>query len=677
MGETFVTENVLSRSIAQLRRALGDDAKEARYIETVPTRGYRFVAELSEDGAGANQSAVPRGRETAVPLETAPLVPIEHPVRPRQVLRHGYLLFSLALVVCLGAAATYLIRSRSTLQHVQVASATQITSSHGIAFCPTFSPDNTEIAYSTDRGQGFEIFRRSLTSGAKELQITSDEGQNVQPAWSPDGKLIAYFSKVRGGIWLVPALGGTPRRLTDFGSHPAWSRDAQWIAFQSSVLEDVAADNMGVALPSMIWKIRADGTDAGQITHPGVPEGGLGAPSWSPDSAHITFISTRPNAVWSIGADGKGLEKLADSGYRYYDPIYSPDGKSVFFGAVAVAGGDVSIYGLSQVRVSPEISAPLEKPVAVFNSSGFHVKNLSFSADGKKIVYAALNMTSSLQSLQVSSSGESAGESPSLASETGCRLGLEAFSPDGSHIAYQSCFGRAGSPTQIWLMDKDGHEARQLTLGPQGSGSPMWNPDGRHILFFSSTEGKKLLSVNIETLQQAPAMTISIPLSTGALSPDGTQLAIGSQANGVLNTWVMDIASGKLKKLTFEKEEAAYPSWSPDGKFIAVEVRRGADNSIMILPSAGGPMTQLTPYEGEQWSDGWSPDGDKVLFAKQEGDGSWNIWWVSRSTKIEKQLTHYTNRNAFVRYPVMSPRGNQIVYERTETTGNIWMLQLK
>src|SRR5262245_59853427 len=49
--DTFVTENALTRLVALLRKALGDDAKEARYIETVPTRGYRFVAPLRQDPA--------------------------------------------------------------------------------------------------------------------------------------------------------------------------------------------------------------------------------------------------------------------------------------------------------------------------------------------------------------------------------------------------------------------------------------------------------------------------------------------------------------------------------------------------------------------------------------------------------------------------------------------------
>jgi hypothetical protein len=74
---------------------------------------------------------------------------------------------------------------------------------------------------------------------------------------------------------------------------------------------------------------------------------------------------------------------------------------------------------------------------------------------------------------------------------------------------------------------------------------------------------------------------------------------------------------------------------------------------------------------------GWASDGDKILYAKPGNDLIWNIWSVSRSTKIEKQLTHYAKTNTYVRYPTMSLHGNQIVYEYTETTGNIWMMQFK
>ena len=95
------------------------------------------------------------------------------------------------------------------------------------------------------------------------------------------------------------------------------------------------------------------------------------------------------------------------------------------------------------------------------------------------------------------------------------------------------------------------------------------------------------------------------------------------------------------------------------------------------MPSDGGAPTELTPYHGQHWLRDWSPDNDKVLYAKPGEDMIWNIWSVSRSTKIEKQLTRYTKTNAYVRYPTMSSRGNQIVYEYTESTGNIWMIEFK
>ena len=120
-----------------------------------------------------------------------------------------------------------------------------------------------------------------------------------------------------------------------------------------------------------------------------------------------------------------------------------------------------------------------------------------------------------------------------------------------------------------------------------------------------------------------------------------------------------------------------FPAWSPDGKLIAAQMKRGEDTHIVMLADSGGPLTQLTFHHGQSWPHSWSPDGDQVIFARQETNKLWNVWGVSRSTKKEKQLTHYSKLDAYVRYPAISPRGDQLVYEYTESTGNIWMLELK
>jgi Tol biopolymer transport system component len=71
-----------------------------------------------------------------------------------------------------------------------------------------------------------------------------------------------------------------------------------------------------------------------------------------------------------------------------------------------------------------------------------------------------------------------------------------------------------------------------------------------------------------------------------------------------------------------------------------------------------------------------SPMRKLIVFAG-ERDGVWIIWWVSRRDKTEKQITDCTKTNSYVRYPTWSPRGDQIVYEYTETTGNIYVMRMK
>ena len=661
-GDAFVTENVLSRAIAQLRKALADDAKDARYIETVPTRGYRFIATVD-----VTEPQSPGGKSfSAAPTQEK---------KNRAWLYRS--LLALPVMACLIVGSFAVVRWLSGSRYLQVLNTTQITTSSGLSMHPTFSPDGKAMAYSADHGKGFEIFVRQLAPGGKEIQITADGGQNMQPAWSPDGSLIAYASRVRGGIWLIPALGGTSRQLVQSGAHPAWSYDGQWIAYQSAPRNDLGAQNTGVFPPSTVWVIRPDGSGARQVTHPGSPEGGHGAPSWSPDGKHLVFVSGsyRGSEVWAIGIDGTGLVCLAPFARGHYDPVYAPDGQSVLWGGVK--GG--SDYALWQARVSPQTSVLLEPPVQITNTAGIIVKNLAISGDGKKLLYSGQIQTSILESLPLSAAGAPSGEPVALMSNSGCRTSLPAFSPDGSRLALCTC--RGGLTGEIWLMNVDGTNLEQLTTSPPDfeAVAPTWYPDSRRVLFLRApAKGPSALySVDIETRRPVRVADLDQDISRFELSPDGTQLVFASSVRGVINLWLMDMANGKPRQLTFDKEMVGFPAWSRDGKFIAAEVRRGEDTNIAVISSGGGPLTQLTFGHGEHWLYSWTPDGDKILFAAQPPNGIWNLWSVSRSTGAQLQLTHYTKPNSFVRYPAASPRGNQIVYEYSESSGNIWMMEFK
>ena len=136
-------------------------------------------------------------------------------------------------------------------------------------------------------------------------------------------------------------------------------------------------------------------------------------------------------------------------------------------------------------------------------------------------------------------------------------------------------------------------------------------------------------------------------------------LAFNSAEGGAINIWTAPVEGGPPKQLTFEKELGGFPSWSPDGKFLAFDLKRGDDTQVATVPSGGGPLIQLTSDHGLSWPYDWSPDGDKIVFAGLR-NGIWNIYWVSRRDKTEKQLTNYSKLNSLRPLPhlVASRRSN-------------------
>jgi TolB protein len=227
-------------------------------------------------------------------------------------------------------------------------------------------------------------------------------------------------------------------------------------------------------------------------------------------------------------------------------------------------------------------------------------------------------------------------------------------------------------------MNADGSNQIQLTTNEGGNLIPSWFPDMEQIAYVSKRTGHYTLwAINLNTKREKMLLDLTDDLDYARLSPDGKQIVFNfKRGDGVINIWTASLAGGEPKQLTFDKELMGFPSWSPDGKHIAFPMKRGDDTHVMIMPSEGGTPEQLTFDKGQSWVYDWSPDGDKILFAGFR-DGIWNIRWVSRSTKKQQQLTNYTKLNSFVRYPAWSPKGDQIAYEYSETTGNIWVADLK
>jgi eukaryotic-like serine/threonine-protein kinase len=569
-------------------------------------------------------------------------------------------------------------KSSNTASPFKALKSKQVTAWAGLDFYPSFSPDGNSVVYSSDHDGSFEIYVKQLTPGGREIKLTSDGQQNLQPVWSPDGQRIAYHSSKRGGIWVVPAFGGAPKQLTDSGSRPAWSPDSSSIAFQSQSAIDFQPNSPNIPPPSTIWVVAAAGGTPKQVTRDNGPGDGHGAPCWSPDGRRIAFVAVDMGSVeseiWSVARDG-AEPKLLTGGIKKhssnFDPVYSPDGRSIYFTGV-ISGRS---WGVLRLPVSPETGEATGEPV-VIKETGFTIyRNLRISAEGKRLVYGALGMTSNLWSVRVSPTGEAAGQPLTLTQDTTFRKSNPAFSPDGKRIAYQRFV--IGDYHDIWLMDADGKNQTQLTTDPGSELFASWLAQGDKIAFlYSDPQQTNLRSIEVQTGREEILLDLTPEMGQPQLSADGKYLAYFTKKDGATNVWTISLDDKTPKQLTFDKGLAGWPHWSPDGQFIAYESRQNNDSHLMTIPREGGEPRQLTSDAGQSFTGGWSPDGSKISFAGYRNN-LWNIWWVTRDGQSRKQVTSNTKLNVFVRYPAWSPLGNQIVFEYAEVKGNVWIMDLE
>ena len=554
----------------------------------------------------------------------------------------------------------------------------QITNWSGLDDFPSLSPDGNTVTYCSDHNGSFEIYVKQLTPGAKEIQLTNDGGQNFQPAFSPDGQYIAYYSKQRGGISIIPASGGEARQITDFGSHPAWSPDGTQIAFQSNPLNDLGAFARNALPPSTIWVAQVlGGALPRQLTQPETLPGGQGSPAWSPDGKRIAFEVDTYNLsyIWTVAADGsdsKAVFPQTEPSSLGYAPIFAPDGKSLLY--------HKENGTMVQVRINPATGEAVGEttPLTSIAQAPSSVRRVSFSADGKKIAYNVLRRVDSISSVPLQTkTSEAAGTPNVIVSNTTSRNNFPVFSSDGKRLAYSTC-SIGGTGCDIWLANADGTKQTQLTTSENNELLPSWFPDGEHIGYLSDRNSNpSFWSINLNTKREQMLLDAKSNFEYARLSPDGKRIVFNDFQEGVTNVWTASLlGDGELKQLTFDKEMMGFSAWSNDGKLLAFQVKRGDDTHIMVMPSEGGTPEQLTFDKGQSWVFGWSPDNDKILFAGLRG-GFWNVWWVSRTTKKQRQLTDYKKLNSFVRYPSWSPLGDQVVYEYSETTGNIWVADLR
>lgn len=676
--DTAVTDHALTRVVAQLRRVLGDEAREARYLETVPTRGYRWVKHVEQGDAPAPEAP------TSAPGTPAPsLAPGTGHVALRAPGLAAALTLGLTALAFLFWAESRIPTSAANGEAVVSVDPrwpVQITTHAGLDMHPAMSPQGDAIAFVSDRSGAFEIYVRGLGGGAVETPLTADGAQNVQPAWSPDGTVIAFHSLKHGGIWVISARGGMPKQISAAGARPAWSPDGSRLAYQTDEHGDVAPNGYSAQAGSTIWIVNADGSDARALTSAETPVGGHASPSWSHDGRFIAFSvfdGLPDNGIWVVSVATGELSPL-HRGSSLYDPVFAKDDRHVY-----AAGADAFVVDLPFDPASGRLRAP-RSTIPIPGVPG--VRGLSLSPDGTRLAFAGLDLDSQIWSLPIAPDGRARGEAVAVTTGTSRRNSLPVLSPDGRKIAYMSI--RQGQLPNVWVMDADGGNPIQLTSDETAEHKPAWFRDSRRVAFMSKRGAVGgLWAVDIETRREEPIVDFTgaerYPRLEGRLaefqlSPSMTQIAFSvmTPAGGRRALFVAPGKPFAPKPIGSPVVSAGYPAWSKDESQLAVEIKDSSSTHAGVVDLKTGVMRQLTNVRGQTWVRSWSPDGRKLAVAAQR-DGLWSLRWIDVATGRETPFAPPGPPRIYLRYPDWSPLGDRLLFEHGEVTGNLWTIPIR
>jgi Tol biopolymer transport system component len=206
---------------------------------------------------------------------------------------------------------------------------------------PVWSPDASRIAFHTNRDDNYEIYVMNA-DGSGQTNLTKESGsEDAYPSWAPDGSRIVFASE--GDLYTMRADGSQQARLTSGKTDdqfPAWSPDGTKIALAASV-----------GSKTFIDVVNADGTGRTRLTR-----GGLDVePRWSKDGSKIAYadFKTGLGHIVVMNADGTGATPLTGAPKRAdYDPSWSPDGTKILFaGYVDNVAPIVLVIGPPRQRV--------------------------------------------------------------------------------------------------------------------------------------------------------------------------------------------------------------------------------------------------------------------------------------------------------------------------------------
>ncbi|HEY2121441.1 MAG TPA: winged helix-turn-helix domain-containing protein [Candidatus Acidoferrum sp.] len=615
--DTFVDfEHGLNKAVNKLREALGDEADNPRFIETLPRRGYRFLVPPT-------QPAPPEAARASSAARVADQSEISSATVRSSRGKSRWLLWVMAAALAIAAIAIWYFMPPA---QPRIIGSTQLTYEGKNPCCVV--TDGVRIYFSENENGGVSIAQAALNGGESSILPTSVKDLYI---WniSPDhSQLLA--GTIVGSAWMLSLPAGSARRFGDLTvttnaagiswSHAAaWSRDGQKLVFAKD--HDILVAN-------------ADGSNPVRVTSAQGRAWGL---AFSADGKRIRFTDAgregSSSSLWEVRTDGTGLHPILKD---WHNPpqeccgFWTPDGRYYVFQSNLGRGMFGDLFAISDspgiYRKSP--SQPVQLtfgPLVFFNGA--------ITPDGKKLLFAGLQ-----------SRGELVRYDPPSKQFLPFLGGLPAtdvaYSRDGKWVAYTSLVDHT-----LWRSHADGSDRIQLTYPPDRAMLPRWSPDATLIAYMSDKKGKPWKVSLI--LSQGGAAEELVPGDTNQSDPtwsaDGNQLAFSTGNPSVSQTSQIEIVDIKTRQISAIPGSSGLfsPRWSPDGHYLAA-VDFHIDATKIVLYD----------FVARNWSD-WVNDRDGVGFEAWTAD-SRHLMYVTNNDvckRVKLGDTHPEELFSFKGFP--------------------------
>lgn len=581
-ADTFVDfEHGLNAAINRLREALGDDADDPRYIETLPRRGYRFIAPITQ----LDDASVP----LQVTVKVTEQGTVDSP--PKSIPRPWWHLALGIAALCLFVVAAF-YWFRSPLPPPRVLAYRQLTRDRQLK---GQNPCGWGSSVVTDGARVF--FSESISS---VLQVSSGGGDTVKvPApfacfrifdISPDKTQLFGASQAESyaadqPLWVLSITSGLAHRLASLSGHSGgWSPDGQRIAFATGNTAESRSD---------LYIASSDGTDPRKIAS--FERGFIDSIRWSPDGRLLRL--TISGALWELAPDGSNLHSLSlfPGGNRSVTSInWTPAGKYFVFQA---SNADLRRSDVWAIREPYSILHQKTSKPFQLTFSPMAFTNPVPSLDGKQI----LAIGGQAQGELVRYDLKSGKLQPYLSGISADQLD---FSKDGNWVAYVTY-----PEGVLWRSRLDGTERMQLTNPPLRAALPHWSPDGSRIAFSSTLPGG-IWKISVVSAEGGAPQVVSQSESNevdATWSPDGNSLVFGLYLHSAQpHISSVDLRTGRVTLIPGSDGKFS-PRMSPDGCF------------IIATDAPGNHRVVLFDQQTQKWSE--------LMSEEKPGTGlGWQVW---------------------------------------------------